>query len=75
MLENKTVKGRPCMLKKLPGQNNMRKESNHMMNVTSCAFFKIVNNHKINKITFLVFCFTNHVTNQYNFHNNLIKLT
>ena len=29
------------MLKKLPGQNNMRKESNHMMNVTSCAFLKL----------------------------------
>ena len=75
MLENKKVKGRPCILKKLSSNNNLRKESNHMMNVTSCAFLKIVNNHKINKIIFLVFFFTNHVTNLYNFHNNLIKLT
>ena len=75
MLENKKVKGRPCILKKLLSQNNLRKESNHVMNVTSCAFLKIVNNHKINKIIFLVFFFTNHITNQYNFHNNLIKLT
>ena len=46
-LENKKVKEKPCILKKLSSQNILRKESNHIMNVTSCAILKIVNNHKI----------------------------
>ena len=46
-LENKKVKEKPWILKKLSSQNTLRKESNHIMNITSCAILKIVNNHKI----------------------------
>ena len=73
MLENKKVKERPYILKKLSSRNNLRKESNHIMKVV--LFFKIVNNHKIKQNYFYSIFFTNHVTNQYSFHNNLIKLT